>query len=90
MGVNKLCLLIVRRAGDKTAEITELGLGASATRTHTRTHQTITLALITTSQANISKIIILLLNYHIIIKLSTIIKLSITTTVVFVYRPTHT
>lgn len=66
MGVNKLCLLIVRRAGDKTAEITELGLGASATHTHThaRTHQTTTLALITTSQAAISKI------YHIIIKLS--------------------
>lgn len=64
MGVNKLCLLIVRRAGDKTAEITELGLGASATHTHTRTHQTTTLALISTSQANISKIIILLLNYQ--------------------------
>lgn len=68
MGVNELCLLIVRRAGDKTAEITELGLGASATHTHTnthtRTHQTTTLALITTSQATISKIIILLLNYQ--------------------------
>lgn len=66
MGVNKLCLLIVRRAGDKTAEITELGLTASATHTHThtRTHQTTTLALISTSQATISKIIILLLNYQ--------------------------
>lgn len=62
MGVNKLCLLIVRRAGDKTAEITELGLGLSAT--HTRTHQTTTLALITNSQAAISKIIILLLSYQ--------------------------
>lgn len=40
MGVNKLCLLIVRRAGDKTVEITELGLGASATHTHTHTHPT--------------------------------------------------
>lgn len=79
MGVNKLCLLIVRRAGDKTAEITELGLGASATHTHARTHQTTTLALITTNQTAISKIIILLLNYQ-----------AITTTVVFVYRPTHT
>lgn len=62
MGVNKLCLLIVRRAGDKTAEITELGLSLSAT--HTQTHPPETTTLITTSQTAISKIIILLLNYQ--------------------------